>query len=127
VSKMPLFSDHGVPPQEGTSKWQETRAYLFAMGMLLAPLVGTLAAGQANRLSIGTQVMIRAELTASIYRKALSLSTRARQQVETGRIVNLMSADVSQLQMFFYPFSSQLVTGPIMLIVSLVLLWFQIK
>ena len=41
--------------------------------MFLAPLLGTLAAGQSNRLSIGTQIMVRAELTASIYRKALRL------------------------------------------------------
>lgn len=41
--------------------------------MFLAPILGTLAAGQSNRLSIGTQVMVRAELTASIYRKALRL------------------------------------------------------
>jgi len=106
---------------------QVVRAWLFAMGMFLAPAVGTLGAGQANRMSIGTQIMIRAELTASIYRKALRLSTRSKQATETGRVVNLMSADVNQLQSFFYPFASQLLTGPAMLITSLVLLWFQIK
>lgn len=104
-----------------------TKAYLFAMGMFLAPVVGTLGASQANRVAIGTQIMIRSELIASIYRKALSLSTRSRQATETGRIVNFMSADVNQMQMFFYPFASQLLTGPAMLITSLVLLWFQIR
>lgn len=54
-------------------------------------------------------------------------STRAKQQTETGRIVNLMSTDVNQLMTFFYPFAAQLVTGPAMLIASIVLLWFQIK
>lgn len=38
-----------------------------------------------------------------------------------------MSADVNQLMTFFYPFAAQLVTGPAMLIASIVLLWFQIK
>eukprot|EP00889_Picochlorum_renovo_P000358 jgi/Picre1/27388/NNA_000355.t1 len=104
-----------------------TKAYLYAMGMFLGPVVGTLGASQANRVAIGTQVMIRGELIASIYRKALSLSTRSRQATETGRIVNFMSADVNQLQMFFYPFASQLLTGPAMLITALVLLWFQIE
>ena len=51
--------------------------------------------------------MVRAELTAAIYRKAMRLSTRARQATETGRIVNHMSADVNTIQMFFYPFASQ--------------------
>ena len=57
----------------------------------------------------------------------LRLLRRAKQQAETGRIVNLMSADVNQLMMFFYPFANQLVSGPAMLIAALVLLWFQIK
>ena len=48
-------------------------AYIYAACMFLAPVIGTLAAGQSNRLSIGTSIMIRAELTASIYRKALRL------------------------------------------------------
>ena len=46
---------------------------IYATVMFLAPLVGALAAGQSNRLSIGTQVMVRAQLTAAIYRKALRL------------------------------------------------------
>lgn len=104
-----------------------TKAYLYAMGMFLGPVVGTMGASQANRVAIGTQIMIRSELIASIYRKALSLSTRSRQATETGRIVNFMSADVNQLQSFFYPFASQLLTGPAMLITALVLLWFQIR
>ena len=37
--------------------------------------------------------------------------------------MNHMSADVNQLQSFFYPFANQLVTGPAMLIASIVLLW----
>lgn len=41
--------------------------------MFCAPVLGTLCAGQSNRLSIGTQIMVRSELTASIYRKALRL------------------------------------------------------
>lgn len=64
-----------------------------------------------SRCSIGTQVMVRAELTAAIYRKALRLSTRARQTTETGRIVNHMSADVNTIQMFFYPFATQVRAG----------------
>jgi len=49
------------------------KSFIFASMMFVAPVLGTLAAGQANRLSIGTQIMVRAELTASIYRKALRL------------------------------------------------------
>ena len=52
---------------------QLRNTFIFAAMMFLAPLLGTLAAGQSNRLSIGTQIMVRSELTASIYRKALRL------------------------------------------------------
>lgn len=52
------------------------KGYIFAAVMLVAPILGSLAATMSNRLSIGTQIMLRAELTAAIYRKALRLSTR---------------------------------------------------
>ncbi|KAL4852933.1 Multidrug resistance-associated protein 1 [Chlorella vulgaris] len=116
-----------VPPPPSQTTSGLNKAYIFAAAMFVAPLVGTLSAGQSNRLSIGTQIMVRAELAASIYRKALRLSTRAKQTTETGRVVNHMSADVNQLMTFFYPFAAQLVTGPAMLLTAVVLLWFQIK
>lgn len=62
------------PPQEQDDVVY--KGYIFAAVMLVAPILGTLAAGQSNRLSVGTQIMMRAELTAAIYRKALRLSTR---------------------------------------------------
>lgn len=68
---------HGLTsPALPRSLWQDSdlnKCYVFAAMMFVAPVVGTLAAGQANRLSVGTQIMVRAELTASIYRKALRL------------------------------------------------------
>ncbi|PSC67462.1 hypothetical protein C2E20_8853 [Micractinium conductrix] len=127
----PLFLNQIVKfitkPKELQTDSDLNKCYVFAAMMFVAPVVGTLAAGQANRLSVGTQIMVRAELTASIYRKALRLSTRAKQQTETGRIVNHMSADVNQLQTFFYPFAAQLLTGPAMIIAAITLLWFQIS
>jgi len=124
-----FLTDSDIAEAGGTpvSDSAVTKAWLFAVGMFLAPVVGSIAAAQANRIAISTSIMIRAEITAAIYRKALNLSTRSRQATETGRVVNLMSADVNSLQMFFYPFASQLLTGPVTLITALVLLWFQIK
>lgn len=37
-----------------------------------------------------------------------------------------MSADVNQLQTFFYPYVQHLVMGPVTIIAAMVLLWFQI-
>ena len=52
---------------------------------------------------------------------------RSRQQTEVGKIVNHMSVDVNEVQNFAYPFGLQIISAPIMLIVSLILLYFQIK
>lgn len=59
--------------------------------------------------------------------QALKLSSRARQQVELGKVVNLMSADVNHVMQFLYPFMNQLVSAPAVLITALTLLWFQIR
>lgn len=47
--------------------------------------------------------------------------------METGKIVNIMSADINQLQSFFFPNFQQLITCPVTIIVAIVLLWFQIR
>lgn len=102
------------------------QAYIFAACMFIAPMLGSVCYVQSNRLSIGTQVLVRAELTAGIYRKAQFLSNTARQSVELGKIVNLMSADMNNIVNVFYPFFSMLVSAPITLVVSFILLWLQI-
>lgn len=127
ITSFLMASDQANLSSTTVPYYQLVQAWLFAMGMFLAPAVGTLAVSQSNRMFIGTQVMVRAELTAAIYRKAMRMSVRSRQATETGRVVNLMSADVNQLQSFLYPFASQVITGPVTMIVALVLLWFQIK
>eukprot|EP00887_Chlorella_sp_A99_P001416 scaffold8.g1416.t1 len=85
-------------PEQLQTSYGLHKSYVFAVCMFVAPVLGSVVASQSNRISIGTQVMVRAELTAAIYRKALRLSTRVRQSTETGRIVNLMSADVNAIQ-----------------------------
>lgn len=47
------------------------------MGMFLAPAIGSVINGVADRISIGTQVIIRAELNTAVYTKALRLSARS--------------------------------------------------
>lgn len=56
-----------------------------------------------------------------------SWKRRSKQQTETGRVVNIMSADVNNIIQFFYPMMAQLVVAPCILIAALVLLWFQIR
>lgn len=46
------------------------------MAMFLIPAFGTLLNSMSNRISIGTQVLLRAELNAAMYEKAMRLSVR---------------------------------------------------
>ncbi|KAL3154179.1 hypothetical protein ABBQ32_013696 [Trebouxia sp. C0010 RCD-2024] len=101
--------------------------YLWAALMFICPMIGAVLYVHSSRLSIVVQIKMRAELTAAVYRKALALSSRSRQQTELGKIVNLMSADVNHVMQFFYPFFNQLFSAPALLIASLILLYFQIK
>eukprot|EP01025_Chloroclados_australasicus_P037639 TRINITY_DN3846_c0_g4_i1.p1 TRINITY_DN3846_c0_g4~~TRINITY_DN3846_c0_g4_i1.p1 ORF type:complete len:1422 (-),score=137.95 TRINITY_DN3846_c0_g4_i1:223-4488(-) len=103
------------------------RAYAFAAAMFVAPLIGSICMTHSNRFGIYHQLAVRAQLTAAVFRKAMKMSNQARQQTETGKIVNLMSTDVQNVVNFFYPFLSILFSGPITIIVALVLLYFQIE
>lgn len=103
------------------------RTYMWAALMFLFPLIGAVCYVHSSRLAIISQIRIRAQLTSLVYRKALALSSRSRQQTEVGKIVNHMSVDVNEVQNFAYPFGLQIISAPIMLIVSLILLYFQIK
>jgi len=103
------------------------QAYLYAALIFVFPLVGAIALVHSNRLAIQVQIKLRAELTAAVYQKAMRLSARSKQQTETGRVVNIMSADVNNIIQFFYPMMAQLVVAPCILIAALVLLWFQIR
>ncbi len=42
------------------------------------------------------QIGLRSQLTAAVYRKCLRLSAAARAGMPSGRVVNLMSADVAK-------------------------------
>lgn len=103
------------------------QAYVFAVLIFVFPLVGAIALVHSNRLAIQVQIKLRAELTTAVYQKAMRLSARAKQQTETGRVVNIMSADVNNIIQFFYPMMAQLFVAPCILIASLILLWFQIR
>eukprot|EP00898_Chlorokybus_atmophyticus_P007059 jgi/Chlat1/7354/Chrsp59S06974 len=95
-----------------------TNAYLFAAGLLLFPLLGTIMAQ--------LQIRVRGQLVSAIYRKALRLSTTARQAIDTGRIVNLQAVDTQQIVMFINPFLTMLFSAPIVIVAAIILLFFQL-
>ena len=45
----------------------------------------------------------RTQLTCAVYQKCLRLGASVRQRMPSGRVVNLMSADVTKICDFMYP------------------------
>lgn len=56
----------------------------------------------------------------------MSLTGRAQQSIEKGKIINLMSADIENVNTFIHPAMGGLLVLPLTIIVAIVLLYQQI-
>lgn len=69
----------------------------LAIGLFLMQVLYSLSVHQFFVRSAGTGVLTRAALIASIYRRSMRLSGRARTVITNGRLVNHISTDVSRI------------------------------
>lgn len=76
-----------------------TMAFVWAALLWLALSAKTVAENQYFHRTIRVSWNVRSTVTAAVYRKALKLSPTARGDVPGGKIVALMSADTSRLEM----------------------------
>ncbi|GAA5855654.1 hypothetical protein JCM8547_001633 [Rhodosporidiobolus lusitaniae] len=97
----------------------------LAFGLWGMAIVSSLCLHQFFRHSAGTGVLARAALIASIYRKAMVLSGKARTVISNGRLVNHIGTDVSRID-FCAGFFHMSWTAPIQLIVILIILLIEI-
>ncbi|CAL8094129.1 unnamed protein product [Calicophoron daubneyi] len=99
--------------------------YVIAVGMFGSSVLEALLSqrGVYNCLTLG--VTVRSALTSGIYRKALRLSAGSRTRYTTGRMTNLVSADVGRV-MDMFMWSSLAGVAFIDLIFVAFLLWQQI-
>ena len=99
-------------------------AYVCAGLLFVLPLLGALAFTHSSRAAAGIQVRVKTALTAAVYAKAGHLSPSARRRADTdvGRLVQLCASDVATIAQFAYPFASQLISAPLLLITALGLL-----
>ncbi|GIL66378.1 hypothetical protein Vafri_19915, partial [Volvox africanus] len=102
------------------------RIWILPVLLFLSPLLGSLCKVQAQLAMIQIQIALRSQLTAAVYRKCLRLSAGARASLPSGRVVNLMSADVAKICDFLYPQLTFISVAPLAVVVSLTMLWFQI-
>ncbi|KAL2911652.1 hypothetical protein HK105_208860 [Polyrhizophydium stewartii] len=73
------------------------RGFVIAFCMLGAALLQTIMLHQYFHVCLITGMRIRSSIVTAVYRKALRLSSRARQSSTNGEITNLMSVDASRL------------------------------
>ncbi|GIL81581.1 hypothetical protein Vretimale_729 [Volvox reticuliferus] len=104
----------------------DKRIWILPVLLFVSPLLGSLCKVQAQLAMIQVQIALRSQLTAAVYRKCLRLSASARASLSSGRVVNLMSADVAKICDFLYPQLAFMSVAPLAVVVSLTMLWFQI-
>lgn len=101
------------------------RGILYAIGLFFASLIEALADNQESKVTNLNVVRARTCITAALYRKTLRLSHRGKRDSTTGQIVNLMSLDAQRVADFIQNINTVTAT-PILLIISLVLLYQQL-
>ncbi|KAJ2745009.1 hypothetical protein GGI20_002502 [Coemansia sp. BCRC 34301] len=126
---------HALDAQRTSGMSGETRAlaheppswqgYVLALGMFLMLLLNSWAF-QWFYFEIGkATIIVRTALVSAVFRKSLLLSSQARAQLTLGRLTNLISSDVGQIErgvtmMLFC------VTVPIQVIASIIVLVYMI-
>ncbi|XP_014786272.1 multidrug resistance-associated protein 1 [Octopus bimaculoides] len=98
------------------------KGYIYALGLLVVDVIVSVAETLFARYNIEACLRMRAALMCAVYKKALTISSRARNQFTTGEIVNMMSVDCERintaLRMFWVMWSA-----PLEIIVALLFLY----
>ena len=94
-----------------------------ALAVILALLqIGTFLFQQtATQVSITLQIDWKTILIGAVYEKSLKLSQKSNQTYTSGQILNIINVDIEKVSLAFVQ-ASQLVTAPIQVIVSIILL-----
>ena len=86
---------------EGTEPRTELEMWLITFGMLILPVIGTIFFSQHSAIMGRAGVQVRNAVSTKIYRKSLKMSSKAKGESSTGKIVNIMSNDAEQPTRFF--------------------------
>ncbi|KAI9333150.1 P-loop containing nucleoside triphosphate hydrolase protein [Zopfochytrium polystomum] len=100
-------------------------AYVLSVALFLIQVIGSLAYSAFLFRSNLVSVRVRVSLSSAIYRKSLRLSSGARQEFNSGRVVNMVSTDANRIESFL-TVAHILWTGPIQGLVVVAFLVSQI-
>ncbi|XP_033736231.1 multidrug resistance-associated protein 7-like isoform X2 [Pecten maximus] len=103
----------------------EQHGYLYASGLLLSTLIGSLCSSQFDYHCRNVGFKMRCAIITTIYRKALSVGSVSIAKFSTGEIVNFMSTDTDRM-VNFCPSFHAMWSLPFQIGVSLYLLYLQV-
>ncbi|KAJ3413134.1 hypothetical protein HDV05_008472 [Chytridiales sp. JEL 0842] len=95
------------------------------IGLFLLQILATLLLNNYFQASIVVGISLRTSLTTTIYRKSLRLTSAARQEFNSGRVINLVSTDANRIEMFTQ-FCHVIWTAPIQILIIIAFLISQI-
>lgn len=93
--------------------------------LFLTPACVSLLQNNSQVLMMHISVFSRAAISSLLYNKSMLVSPSGRALTSTGQVVNLMSNDTNQIQMFFN-FVSYSVFAPLQIILSIILIFQQV-
>ncbi|KAL1918432.1 uncharacterized protein VTP21DRAFT_3092 [Calcarisporiella thermophila] len=99
----------------------EWKGYVFAVALFLIQELMSLTLQHSFQIGMSGGISVRTAVITTIYRKALVLSGKARQEFTNGKITNLMSTDAARLDMAA-GYLHNLISAPVEIVVALILL-----
>lgn len=114
-----FVKDYSELIEDGGEPLPLTKGFMIAFAMFVVSVSQTAALHQYFQRAFDIGMQIKSALISRIYKKSLVLSNEAKQQSNTGDIVNLMSVDTQRLQDLFQ--NLQMVwSGPLQIILCLI-------
>lgn len=101
-------------------------ALIFASGIVLFSIINALILNHIFHVSFHLGLKMRVAICSLIYRKALRLSQTALGETSPGKMVNLLTNDVSRFHWAMF-FANSLWVSPMLTVVVGVLIWFEIS
>lgn len=109
--------------EDTTVSYEE--ALIYAGGMIALNGIFALISNQIFLMSLHCGMTARIAVCSLIYRKTLRLSQTAFGETASGKVVNLLSNDVSRFD-YASMFVNSLWVSPIILFIATILIWYEI-
>ncbi|XP_067949298.1 multidrug resistance-associated protein 1-like [Watersipora subatra] len=117
-------TDERVPGTQAAPAWQ---GYFLTAILFITQIIMSFLFEQMFYISLEVGLRVRASIVSVLYKKALRLSSQAKEETTTGEIVNLMAVDGQRMQdLFMYVNAWVLWSAPLTIAISLWQLYLSI-